>query len=670
MSFYKVDQQKPSPLGQCYQLKELASTYDVIASQCSHWRGNPFPLQRPDFAPVTKEKTDCHVAALLAMTVVDGTPVLKLMTLPLREGHFTQIREEGRTLEEYLRTLSVDPAALTSQYVDLLRYVVPALTFLLLLRCVWPLLTFRREPEIWAWLNLTDGTQIPITHWENVIGRSKSCDVTIDFSTISRNHAVLTRYDDGSWTLLDIGSKTGTFVNDRPIQICALKPRDRISIGGVEMQLQPITQRQELRQAELRTKAASGWDSVTNLMLLTILQCLMTLGFLLKGESADFPNMLRGFGGILVSQWVLYIFYCLIHRKSFEVETIAFFLCTMGMAAIATVKPGEAVKQLYAMILGIVTFLFLGWSLRDLERAKVVRYLAVAAGVGFLVITLLFGTEYYGAKNWLIIGGMSLQPSELSKVCFVFAGASTMDRIMSRRNLILFIAYSVLICGLLALMNDFGTALIFFCAFLLIAYLRSGSMGTVALAITALGFAGVLALKIAPHALNRFSTWRHVWSDPLGGGYQQTRALMCIASGGLFGLGPEGGLLQYVFAADSDIAFATISEEWGLLVALMMVLSVAALGFFAMRTTRVARSSFYSIGGCTAAGVLVIQTILNCLGTVDILPFTGVTFPFLSNGGTSMIGAWGLLAFVKAADTRQNASFAIRLQKAERGSKV
>ena len=670
MSFYKVDQQKPSPLGQCYQLKELASTYDVIASQCSHWRGNPFPLQRPDFAPVTKEKTDCHVAALLAMTVVDGTPVLKLMTLPLREGHFTQIREEGRTLEEYLRTLSVDPAALTSQYVDLLRYVVPALTFLLLLRCVWPLLTFRREPEIWAWLNLTDGTQIPITHWENVIGRSKSCDVTIDFSTISRNHAVLTRYDDGSWTLLDIGSKTGTFVNDRPIQICALKPRDRISIGGVEMQLQPITQRQELRQAELRTKAASGWDSVTNLMLLTILQCLMTLGFLLKGESADFPNMLRGFGGILVSQWVLYIFYCLIHRKSFEVETIAFFLCTMGMAAIATVKPGEAVKQLYAMILGIVTFLFLGWSLRDLERAKVVRYLAVAAGVGFLVITLLFGTEYYGAKNWLIIGVMSLQPSELSKVCFVFAGASTMDRIMSRRNLILFIAYSVLICGLLALMNDFGTALIFFCAFLLIAYLRSGSMGTVALAITALGFAGVLALKIAPHALNRFSTWRHVWSDPLGGGYQQTRALMCIASGGLFGLGPEGGLLQYVFAADSDIAFATISEEWGLLVALMMVLSVAALGFFAMRTTRVARSSFYSIGGCTAAGVLVIQTILNCLGTVDILPFTGVTFPFLSNGGTSMIGAWGLLAFVKAADTRQNASFAIRLQKAERGSKV
>ena len=573
-------------------------------------------------------------------------------------------------MEAFLTTLSGDRAVLAVEYIGFLRLAVPVLTLLLLLRCVLPLLTFKREPEIWAWLNMADGSQVPITHWETVIGRSKTSDVTIDVSTVSRNHAVLTRYDDGSWTISDAGSKGGTFVNDRQIQICALKPRDRINIGGVEMNLQPITSRQEVRQAELRTKAASGWDNVTNLMLLTLLQGMMLMGFLLRGDLEDFVNILQGFGGIVLCQWILYLFYCIIQRKSFEVETIAFFLCTRGMAAIATVKPGETVKQLCAMILGVVLFLILGWSLRDLERAKRIRYLATVAGVAFLMVTLLFGTEYYGAKNWLIIGGMSLQPSELSKVCFVFAGASTMDRIMTKRNLVLFIGYSVLICGLLALMNDFGTALVFFCAFLVIAYLRSGSMGTVALAVTALGFAGVIALKIAPHALQRFATWRHVWEDPLVGGYQQTRALMCIASGGLFGLGPEGGLLQYVFAADSDIVFATIGEEWGLLMAVMTVLCIAALALFVIRTARVARSSFYSIGGCTAAAVLVIQTILNCLGTVDILPFTGVTFPFVSNGGTSMIGAWGLLAFVKAADTRQNASFAVRLKKQKKGAGV
>ena len=568
---------------------------------------------------------------------------------------------------EILLSFFQDQAALGNAYIHILRYAAPAVAIFLLLRCIMPLLTFRKEPEIWAWLNMPDGSQIPITHWENVIGRSKSCDITIDFPTVSRNHAVLTRYDDGSWTISDAESKGGVMVNGKKVQICAVHSRSRISVGGVEMQLQPITEKQEARQAQLRTKAANGWDTVANLLLLTILQILVVMGFVLSGTEETLLPVFQGFGGILLCQWLLFFFYVFIHRASFEVETLAFFLCTMGMAAIATVKPGEAVKQLIAMVLGMMLFLVIGWSLRDLERAKKFRYLAAVAGVGFLLVTLVFGQEYYGAKNWLIIGGMSLQPSEISKVCFVFAGASTMDRIMQKRNIMMFIAYSILICALLALMNDFGTALIFFCAFLIIAYLRSGSVGTVALAITALVFAGVIALKIAPHALQRFATWRHVWEDPFGAGYQQAKALMCIASGGLFGLGPGRGKLQTVFAADSDIVFATISEEWGLIMAVLTVCCIVAFACFSIRTAQMARSAFYSIGACTAAGVLVIQTILNCLGSLDVLPFTGVPFPLLSNGGTSMIGAWGLLAFVKASDTRQNASFAVRLKGRDKG---
>lgn len=543
------------------------------------------------------------------------------------------------------------------------RYLVPALGAWLLLHCARPLISFRREPEIWAWLKFTDGTQVAVTHWENVIGRAKSSDITVALSTVSRNHAVLTRYDDGSWTITDASSKTGTWVNGERVDIRAIGEGDVISIGGVDMELQPITKRQEQLQSQLRTGGSSGWSGLLGLLILTLLQAVMLTGFLLNGPEEEFGAYFLGFGAVAVCQWGLFFFYLAIRRRSFEVETLAFFLCTLGAAAIATVKPGELGKQSAAMVLGVLMFLLIGWSLRDLERAKRFRYLAVLAGVGFLVVTLLFGREYYGAKNWLVIGNLSLQPSELSKVCFVYAGASTMDRIMNKRNLILFIAYSVVICGLLALMNDFGTALIFFCAFLIIAYLRSGSMGTIALACTALGFAGVLALRIAPHALSRFATWRHIWDDPFNSGYQQTQAIMCIASGGLFGLGPGNGYLQKVFAADSDIVFATVSEEWGLLVAVQMVLAISALGLFAIRTSRVSRSSFYCIGGCTAAGILLIQASLNCLGTVDILPFTGVTFPFLSNGGTSMIGAWGLLAFVKAADTRQNASFAVRFHK-------
>lgn len=548
-------------------------------------------------------------------------------------------------------------------YQAILRYLLPVLVFVLLFRTVKPLLTFRREPEIWAWLCLKDGKKLPITHWENVIGRSKRSDVIVNVPTVSRNHAVLTRYDDGSWTITDAHSKAGVLVNGEKVDICALQEEDVINIGGEEMTLVPISSKQERLLAQLRTKAASPLDTIFLILMLTLIQILVCFSYLLTISPQHALPVSLGFAGIMVCQWGLAIFYLIIKKPSFEVETIAFFLCTMGMAAIAATRPEETIKQLIAMILGLAAFLTVGWAVRDLERSKKIRYLAGLLGIGLLLITLLFGREYHGAKNWLVIGSLSIQPSELSKVCFVFMGASTMDRIMNKRNIILFIGYTILICACLAVMNDFGTALIFFVAFLLIAYLRSGNVGTIALACTSLGFAGVIALKIAPHALRRFTVWRHIWEDPFNAGYQQTRALMCIASGGLFGLGAGNGKMRNIFAADSDVVFATLCEEWGLLMGLMLVLCIIVLALFALRTAGVGRSSFYTIGACTAAGILLVQTIFNALGTVDVLPLTGVTFPFVSNGGSSMICAWGLLAFVKASDTRQNASFAVRQTK-------
>lgn len=558
--------------------------------------------------------------------------------------------------------LDADPA-LVNVYIAALRWIAPILAAILLFRCIRPLLTFRREPEIWGWLCLKNGKKLPVTHWESVIGRSKRSDIVIDIPTVSRSHAVLTRYDDGSWSVADIHSKDGLYVNEEPVDFAVLHPEDEISIGGVAMTLKPISAKQEQKLAELRTKASSLVSGLVSVTMLTVFQLLCVLAFLMTGKAEHAQNILLGFGGIMLSQWMLLLFYVCIRRTSFEVETIAFFLCTLGMAVIATVAPAEAVKQLIAMALGILVFLILGWALRNLERAKVLRYVAGVAGILFLLITLVFGQEYYGAKNWLVIGSVSLQPSELTKVCFVLVGASAMHNIVTKHNLFMFIAYSAIICGCLALMNDFGTALIFFCAFLIIAFLRSGSVGTVALAIAALAFAGVVAIRIAPHMLRRFETWRHIWEVPLDGGYQQTRALMCMASGGLVGLGAGKGWMKNVFAADSDMVVATLTEEWGLIMLILVVLSIVALAVFSVRSAAVGRSSFYIICACTAAGIMLVQVILNALGTVDVVPLTGVTFPFLSNGGSSMICAWGLLAFIKAADTRQNASFAVRLVK-------
>ena len=529
-------------------------------------------------------------------------------------------------------------------------YLFPVLALGILIRCAVSLLTFRPEPEVWAWLTTPDGAHIPVTHWESLIGRGAGCDVQLGYPTVSRTHAVLTRYDDGSWTISDAHSKSGVFVNGRQTALSALRFGDVITMGGVNFTLIPLTKEQERIQAV---------HQVPTLLLLTLFQLLTAIQLILGG--CDPALELTAFGGLIGLEWALYLALRAFRRTGFEAETLAFFLCTMGLAVVSSSAPESLIKELLAIVAGVCVFLVVCWSLRDLERAKTVRYLAAVAGIGLLAFNLLFGVEKFGARNWIQLGGVSFQPSEFVKVCFIYVGASTLSRLMAKRNIVLFIAYSAVICACLALMKDFGTAIIFFVAFLVIAFLRSGNFATIALAIAATGFAGVLVLRFLPYARNRFEAWGHVWDYALTTGYSQTRSMMCIASGGLFGLGPGKGWLKYVAASDTDLVFAFVSEEWGLIMAVLMVACIVILACFVVRSAPAGRSCFYTIGACAAVTVMVTQTILNVFGMADFLPLTGVTFPFVSKGGSSMLSCWMLLAYIKAADTRRGASFVVRL---------
>lgn len=566
------------------------------------------------------------------------------------------------TIFDYFQS---DGAKLAQIFCMVWRYIAPLLGVLILWRCAKPLLKFRREPETWAWLVMPDGNQLPITHWENIIGRGRGCDIVVDFPTVSRSHAVLTRFDDGSWSITDIGSRGAVSVNGVQTELSAVQYGDRIDLGGVEMILAPVTQEELEDQIATRAKPQSlGWPGLT-LFFLTLFQLFTAFQFVTHLDADAMSSAVLGFTALIGVEWLLFLALRLARRSGYEVETLAFFLTTIGFAVIASDDASKMGKQLICLVGGILIYLIIGWSLRDLSRAKRFRYLAAVGGLLLLAVNLVFGTEMYGAKNWIYIGSFSFQPSELVKLCFIYVGASTMDRIVTKRNLILFIIYSAAVCGCLALMNDFGTALIFFVAFLVIAFLRSGSFATVALACAATGFAGVLAVRFRPHILKRFATWGHAWDYALSSGYQQTRAMMCIASGGLLGLGAGNGWLKYVAAADTDLVFGFVCEEWGLILGIVMVAAIVILGVFVVRSAKVGRSSFYTIGACAAVSILVIQTMLNVFGTMDLLPLTGVTFPFVSNGGSSMLSSWGLIAFIKAADTRQNASFAVRMVKAE-----
>ena len=557
-------------------------------------------------------------------------------------------------------------AELAHVFCTVFRYLAPLLGFWIVLRCARPLLRFRREPEIWAWLVMPDGKQLPVTHWENIIGRSSGCDIVVDFPTVSRTHAVLTRYDDGSWSVTDVGGRGAVSVNGEATDVCAVEYGDRISLGGVEMILAPVTAEEVHAQKQTRTKPSRMALPGFTLFLLVLFQLLTGLQFWMTCEAKYASGIVCSFLGLIGTELLLFLLLKIIRRRSFEVEGIAFFLSTLGLSVVASSTPEDIYKQLICLIGGVVIYLLLGWSLRDLNRAKKFRYLAAVGGILLLLANLVLGKEYNGARNWIALGPISFQPSELVKICFIYVGASTMDRIVTKRNMFSFIAYAGVICCCLALINDFGTALIFFVALVVICSLRAGSFSAFALLATVAcaGILFLLAIDIPEHVMRRFKTWGHVWDDPNAGGYDQVRAMVAVASGGLLGLGAGNGMFD-AMAADTDYVFAYVCEEWGLILGVLAVVAIIVLGLFVVRSCAIGRSSFYTIGACAAVAVLMIQTIFNVFGTMDLLPLTGVTFPFVSNGGSSMLMSWGMVAFIKAADTRQDASFVVKTVKAE-----
>ena len=489
----------------------------------------------------------------------------------------------------------------------------------------------------------------------------------MNYPVVSRQHAALIRSEDDSWTVYDLDSKGGVAVNGKAVtEEAPVQYGDVLSLGGVETVLLPLSPEEKQARRGRRRKLERPVSPWVSLVLLTVFQVLTALQFIISAGEEASPAVPLAFFGLTAGMWLYFCAMRAMRRVGFEMEIIAFFLSTLSLAVTASSAPSSLLKQFAALLLGLILFVLLGIFLRDLDRARQIRWLMAAGAIGLMGITLVLGAlglgqSRYGAMNWIILGPLSFQPSELAKICYIFAGSATLERLFRKRNLGLFILLTGALLGCLALMSDFGTAAIFFITFLVIAYLRSGDWTTLAL-ITGAAAGGVLVvLSIKPYILQRFATWGHAWADSSGGGFQQVRTMSAAASGGLVGVGPGAGWLHNVAAADTDLVFGMLCEEWGLIIALLAVCCILTLAVFAVRACRAGRSSFYIIAACGATSMMVFQTALNVLGAVDILPLTGVTFPFVSNGGSSMLASWGLLAFLKATDTRPNASFAIRL---------
>lgn len=560
------------------------------------------------------------------------------------------------------------PTFLTST----MSYLLPLLAILVIARCMRSMLKGKVATEIWGYIHTEDGVLL-INHWENLIGRGRSSDICLGSQKVSRVHAVLVRSDKGQWRIYDIFSKGGVWVNGERTSAAGHKvvDGDIISLADKQVRFRDIS---ETQRAAIESRRVNRWKRVhpaLTLIYLTAFQLILLAEHCIFVEDTGYiPSFLLGFSLLILLEWFCYFAMRSIRRTGFEVETLAFFLSSLGLSVIASSVPDEMFRQIIEVFVGVGLFFILGWWLRDLDRTKTMRIPVAVIALAFLALNLVAGQSKYGATLWIQIGSFSLQPSEIVKVAYIYFGAASLERLFRTRNLIVFIVFSALCVIVLGLMGDFGTALIFFITFLVISFMRSGSIATVALAITGAAMGGFLIFTIKPHVASRFSAWGRIWEDVTGAGYQQTHALSAGASGGLFGKGAGNGWLHSRFAANTDTVFGMLCEELGLIVAVCAVLAILVLALFAVRSSAKGRSAYYSIAACAAASMFLVQMSLNVFGSVDILPFTGVTFPFVSRGGTSLLSCWMLLAFIKAGDTRKGASFVVKSAEAVKLSEI
>lgn len=576
--------------------------------------------------------------------------------------HFER-RDGIQNIIDKILNFSLDFPELAKQLTTMLRWVFVVLAIYILLTSILSLLRSRTTPEVWGYFLVEDGGNFAITHWENVIGRSKSADINIPLKTVSKNQAILMKWTDDRWLFKDIGSKNGTTVNGvllKPGKRYMIHFGDEIIMGGVHCTVAPASLEEEANNSLMRSddrEPVAPWKillAITLFQALTIVQLIVAMG------SDITVGALMSIVLLSVTMWVYVTVFKAFGRKGFEMEMIAFFMTTINLAITCSSRPEGVFKQLIAVWIGMGLMIFMCLYMRDLQRTRKIRPVLIGLSIVLLLFNLIFGTMTYGAVNWVRIGGMSFQPSELVKLAFICVGAGTLEELYERRNTYMYAIFSVFCLGCLAAMGDFGTALIFFVTYLVVSFLRSGDLSRLILTGVGALVMGLMVLRFKPYIADRFATWGHAWADPDDGGFQQTRTMSFGAGGGLLGHGAGNGSMKHLFASDTDLVFGYVMEEWGLIIAILIVLCLVTLCVFAVNSIVAGRSTFYTIGACGAATMILFQTMLNIFGSVDLFPLTGVTFPFISTGGTSMMTSWAMLAYFKAADMRKDASLAVR----------
>lgn len=344
---------------------------------------------------------------------------------------------------------------------------------------------------------------------------------------------------------------------------------------------------------------------------------------------------------------------------------IVFTLSGIGITFVTRLQPDASLGQVIYLFLGVALMVGTLAVVKNLEVVKRYKYVLGIAGIILLVLPMFIGTEIYGSKLWIKIGSFQFQPGEFAKVLIVLflAGYLAENRELlsiSNRTVLgikfprlrllypLFIVWGVCLL-VVAFERDLGSALLFYTIFLIMLYVATGRVSYVIIGLALLAVGAFGMYQIMSHVQVRVAIWLDPFSDAQNLGYQIVQSLFSLADGGLTGVGIGKGMADIIPVVASDMIFAAVGEEMGLLGGSAVLLLFMLFAVRGLTTAARAKSDLaaFSAAGLTAAISFQAFTIVG--GVTKLIPLTGVTLPFMSQGGSSLLASFVIVALLLRA---------------------
>lgn len=348
---------------------------------------------------------------------------------------------------------------------------------------------------------------------------------------------------------------------------------------------------------------------------------------------------------IAVTSWVLKKYYPMGDRLIF---LLAILLSSIGLIMLFRLNKTTALKQLVWLVIGIVMFLFVVLYLKKgLIKFAKYKYAFLAGTIIFMSMATFIGVEIYGAKNWVKIGPYGFQPSEFGKIFLLLYLSTALSEITSRKQLIEPGIVIIISLGFMVLQRDLGTALIIFAISVTMVFLATSKKLYVLISLGLFCVGGAVSYAVFGHIRKRFMIWINPWGYVYNESYQVVQSMYAIAMGGLFGRGLGMGHPEYVAVNESDFIFSVICEEMGLLMGLAILILHFLLFYRSIRSAIHAENNFTKLLTAGLSVMIATQTLVIVGGVTGFIPLTGITLPFVSYGGTSLLISFLALSIIQ-----------------------